>query len=209
MKPLFKSKISLWASILALVVIIGVGATLAYLSASDSRLTNTFSLAEVDTEINEDLTDGNKTVTVKNVGKSPVYIRARLMVSGIDPENVIISSDENATAQPGQVVLVMPNLTNTDTKGIGWQQTDSSALDNFYYFKQVVYGSKTGATPSGTPTETSALLKKVVFADDLKTKDFLDNFSVTVYHESVLAQDTTKDTADAIEAVFESAQATP
>ena len=29
MKPLFKSKISLWASILALVVIIGVGVTMA------------------------------------------------------------------------------------------------------------------------------------------------------------------------------------
>lgn len=203
MKPLFKTKRALWSTILALVMVIGVGATLAYLSASDSRLTNTFSLAEVDTEINEDLTSGNKTVTVENVGKSPVYIRARLMVSGIDPENVIISSDENATAQPGKVVLVMPNVED-------WEQADKSKPDNFYYFKQVVYGNRDDATPKGTPTETSALLQKVVIADNLKTdEDFLKDFSVTVYHESVLAQDTTKDTADAIEAVFESAQATP
>lgn len=203
MKPLFKTKRALWSTILALVMVIGVGATLAYLSASDSRLTNTFSLAEVDTEINEDLTSGNKKVTVENVGKSPVYIRARLMVSGIDPKNVIISSDENATASDGQVVLVMPNVT------ANWEQADKSTPDNFYYFKQVVYGSKTGATPpcpDGGLTETSALLQKVVIADNLKTdEDFLKDFSVTVYHESVLAQDTTKNTAAAIEDVFESA----
>lgn len=208
MKPLFKTKRALLSTILALVLVIGVGATLAYLSAADARLTNTFSLAEVDTEIKEDLTDGNKTVTVKNVGKSPVYIRARLMVSGIDPANVIVSNNkqydaENATAPAGKVVLYMPNVT-TD-----WQQADISKPDNFYYYKGVVYGGAEDATPEGNPIETSALLQKVVFADDLKTEDFLKQFSVTVYHESVLAQDTTKNTAADIEAVFKSAKTTP
>lgn len=208
MKPLFKTKRALLSTILALVLVIGVGATLAYLSAADARLTNTFSLAEVDTEINEDLTDGNKTVTVENVGKSPVYIRARLMVSGIDPANVIVSNDkrydaENATAPEGKVVLYMPNVT-TD-----WQQADISKPDNFYYYKGVVYGGAEDATPKGKPIETSALLQKVVFANDLKTEDFLKQFSVTVYHESVLAQDTTKNTAADIEAVFNSAKTTP
>ena len=209
MKPLFKTKRALLSTILALVLVIGVGATLAYLSATDARLTNTFSLAEVDTEIKEDLTNGNKTVTVKNVGKSPVYIRARLMVSGIDPANVIVSNDkqydaENATAPEGKVVLYMPNVT-TD-----WQQADNSKPDNFYYYKGVVYGGAEDATPKGKPTETSALLKKVVFADDLaKNKDFLDQFSVTVYHESVLAQDTSLKDASKIEDVFNSAKTTP
>ena len=203
MKPLFKTKRALLSTILALVLVIGVGATLAYLSAADARLTNTFSLAEVDTEINEDLTDGNKTVTVKNVGKSPVYIRARLMVSGIDPKKVKIVSSEPTEKEPGTVYLVMPNVT-TD-----WQQADNSKPDNFYYYKGVVYGGAEDATPEGNPIETSALLQKVVFADDLKTEDFLKQFSVTVYHESVLAQDTTKNTAADIEAVFKSAKTTP
>lgn len=205
MKPLFKSKISLWASILALVVIIGVGATLAYLSASDSRLTNTFSLAEVDTEINEDLTSGNKTVTVENVGKSPVYIRARLMVSGIDPTKVQIVSTEPDEKANGTVYLVMPYVTADWDLATG--NGANQYTDNFYYYKGVVYGGAEDATPSGkTPTETSALLKKVVIADDLVAQEgFLDKFSVTVYHESVLAQDTTKNTAAAIEDVFESA----
>lgn len=202
MKPLFKTKRALLSTILALVLVIGVGATLAYLSAADARLTNTFSLAEVDTEIKEDLTDGNKTVTVKNVGKSPVYIRARLMVSGIDPKQVVIVSSEPTEKATGTVYLVMPNVT-TD-----WQQADNSKPDNFYYYKGVVYGGAEDATPEGNPIETSALLQKVVFANDLKTEDFLKQFSVTVYHESVLAQDTSLKDASKIEAVFDSAKTT-
>lgn len=203
MKPLFKTKRALLSTILALVLVIGVGATLAYLSAADARLTNTFSLAEVDTEIKEDLTNGNKTVTVKNVGKSPVYIRARLMVSGIDPDKIQIVSSEPTEKTSGTVYLVMPNVT------ANWEQADNSKLDNFYYYKGVVYSSAADATPSGqTPTETSALLEKVVFAEDLKTEDFLKYFSVTVYHESVLAQDTSLEDASAIEAVFNNAKTT-
>ena len=203
MKPLFKTKRALLSTILALVLVIGVGATLAYLSAADARLTNTFSLAEVDTEIKEDLTDGNKTVTVKNVGKSPVYIRARLMVSGIDPKQVVIVSSEPTEKALGTVYLVMPNVT------ANWERANDTKPDNFYYYKGVVYGGAEDATPKGKPIETSALLQKVVFANDLKTEDFLKQFSVTVYHESVLAQDTTKNTAADIEAVFNSAKTTP
>lgn len=208
MKPLFKTKRALLSTILALVLVIGVGATLAYLSAADARLTNTFSLAEVDTEIKEDLTDGNKTVTVKNVGKSPVYIRARLMVSGIDPKKVEIVPIEPDTKEAGTVYLVMPNVTQDWDLVAG--NGDSHYTDNFYYYKGVVYSSATDATPSGkTPTETSALLQKVVFANDLKTEDFLKQFSVTVYHESVLAQDTSLEDASEIEAVFKVAKTTP
>ena len=204
MKPLFKTKRALLSTILALVLVIGVGATLAYLSAADARLTNTFSLAEVDTEIKEDLTDGNKTVTVKNVGKSPVYIRARLMVSGIDPKQVVIVSSEPTEKALGTVYLVMPNVT------ANWEQANDTKPDNFYYYKGVVYGGAEDATPKGNPIETSALLQKVVFADDLaKNKDFLDQFSVTVYHESVLAQDTSLKDASAIKDVFDSAKTTP
>lgn len=209
MKPLFKTKRALLSTILALVLVIGVGATLAYLSAADARLTNTFSLAEVDTEIKEDLTNGNKTVTVKNVGKSPVYIRARLMVSGIDPKQVKIVSSEPTEKELGTVYLVMPNVTQDWDLVAG--NGDSHYTDNFYYYKGVVYSSAADATPSGkTPTETSALLQKVVFADDLaKNKDFLKQFSVTVYHESVLAQDTSLKDASAIEDVFNTAKTTP
>ena len=93
MKPLFKSKISLWASILALVMIIGVGATLALMSSSSNSVTNSFSVADIDTEIEEKgLTEGNKQVSIKNYGPSDAYVRARIMVSGVNPENVKIVS---------------------------------------------------------------------------------------------------------------------
>lgn len=204
MKLFLKSKRALLSTILALVLVIGVGATLAYLYASDALLTNTFSLAEVDTEINEDLTDGNKTVTVKNVGKSPAYVRARLMVSGIDPENIEIVAAEPTETESGKVYLVMPNVTGDWALENGG---GSAYTDGFYYYKRVLYGGAADATPSGTPTETSPLLQKVVFADDLKEDgEFLEQFSVTVYHESVLAQDTSLTDPAAIANVFAASQ---
>ena len=60
-------------------------------------LTNTFAMAEVDTEISEDITEGNKTVTIENKGDSAVYVRARILVSGVNPENVTISSVEETS----------------------------------------------------------------------------------------------------------------
>ena len=88
MKPLFKSKISLWASVLALVMIIGVGATLALMASPSNSVTNSFSAADIDTEIDETLTGGNKQVSIKNYGPSDAYVRARIMVSEIGRAHV-------------------------------------------------------------------------------------------------------------------------
>lgn len=71
-----------------LVAVVAVGGTLAYLYATDSPLLNTFALAEVHTEIEEPESDtaANKTATVVNTGESPVYVRARVVISGADAE---------------------------------------------------------------------------------------------------------------------------
>lgn len=71
-----------------LVAVVAVGGTLAYLYATDSPLLNTFALADVHTEIDEPDTDvaENKDPKVQNVGKSPVYVRARVVISGADAE---------------------------------------------------------------------------------------------------------------------------
>lgn len=80
-KPMIRILLSL-----LLVVVVAVGGTLAYLTATDSPLLNTFTLAEVETEIVEDgSTSADKSAVVKNTGKSPVYVRARVVVSGVDP----------------------------------------------------------------------------------------------------------------------------
>ena len=184
MKPLFKSKISLWASVLALVVIIGVGATLALMSSASNSVTNSFTAADIDTEIEEVLTDGNKMVSIKNYGPSDAYVRARIMVSGVNPENVEIVSEEPAEGDVAAdtVYLVMQNNGTGDKQ---WTKEDSDTngnySDDFYYYL--------GVLEANNPSKNSSanLLEKVVLGKDLQGEDFLNTFSVTIYHESVLA----------------------
>lgn len=179
MKPLFKSKISLWASVLALVVIIGVGATLALMASPSNSVTNSFSAADIDTEIEENLAGGNKEVSIHNYGPSDAYVRARIMVSGVNPKNVKIVSAAPETPDADKVYLVMQNNGNENGK---WTKevanSNDTYSDDFYYYLDVL-----------TKDESSKnLLEKVVLGKTLaEDQDFLNTFSVTIYHESVLA----------------------
>lgn len=203
MKPLFKSKISLWASILALVVIIGVGATLALMSSSSNAVTNSFTAADIDTEIEEVLTDGNKQVSITNNGPSDAYVRARIMVSGVNPENVKIVSAAPETPDADKVYLVMQNNGNENGK---WTKevanSNDTYSDDFYYYL--------GVLEANNPSKNSSanLLEKVVLGKDLQGEDFLNTFSVTIYHESVLAINKTVDLAT-VKAAFDAAQPNP
>ena len=213
MKPLFKTKRMFIATLLALAMMVAVGATLALMASTSNSVTNTFAAAQVETEIDEDLTNNNKKVTIENTGKSPVYVRARIMVSGVDPENIVIVSEEGegadhykvedgeyylaGTPEAGKLYLIMPNVTE------GWEQaTGATGKDDYYYYKEVLPGKE----ESGRTYSTSSLLEKVVVGSGLATQLKDDpNFSVTVYHESVLAIDTTKNTANGIAQAFSDA----
>lgn len=199
MKPLFKSKISLWASVLALVVIIGVGATLALMSSSSNAVTNSFTAADIDTEIEEKgLTEGDKQVSIKNYGPSDAYVRARIMVSGVNPANVEIVAQEPTTVEANKVYLVMQNNGTGDKQ---WTKEDSDTngnySDDFYYYLDVL-----------TKDESSKnLLKKVVLGSNLQGEDFLNTFSVTIYHESVVATNQPQTiTIDTVLGVFNAAE---
>lgn len=194
MKPLFKSKISLWASVLALVVVIGIGATLALMASPSNSVTNSFSAADIDTEIEENITDGNKQVSIKNYGPSDAYVRARIMVSGVKPENVKIVDTEpvEGTVEADKVYLVMEN------PGLWVQDPNATAKGDFYYYLGVLAKDQ----------KSENLLEKVVLGSNLQGKEFLDTFSVTIYHESVLAINKTAD-LETIKAAFDAAQPNP
>lgn len=202
MKPLFKSKISLWASVLALVIVIGVGVTMALSAVNSNLVNNTFAVADIDTEIEEKgLTEGDKQVSIKNHGPSDAYVRARIMVSGVNPENVEIVSEEpvEGDVAADTVYLVMQNNGTGDKQ---WTKEDSDTngnySDDFYYYLDVL-----------TKDESSKnLLKKVVLGKDLQGEDFLNTFSVTIYHESVLAIDKTANLAT-VKDSFDAAQPNP
>ena len=195
MKPLFKTKRMLTATLLALVMMVAVGATLALMASTSNSVTNTFAAAQVETEIEEDGLDmGNKEVTIVNNGKSPVYVRARIMVSGVAESQVAIVGSETEATDQNKVYLVMENQSQ-------WQQADASAKDNYYYYLNVLEPNQ----------RTSELLTKVVIpGKDLRTKlkEMGEKFSVTVYHESVLAIGDEPEepiTADYVENAFETA----
>lgn len=198
MKPLFKSKRMLTATLLALVMMVAVGATLALMASTSNQVTNTFAAADVDTEIEEVLTDGNKQVSIKNHGPSDAYVRARIMVSGVNPANVVIVASEEEIEAPeaNKVYLVMKN------QDLWVQDTAATAKDDFYYYL--------GVLEANNPSKNSSanLLEKVVLGKDLQGEDFLNTFSVTIYHESVLAINKTVDLAT-VKAAFDAAQPNP
>ena len=168
MKKIFSLKSKLLVSLLAVALVVGVGTTIAYLQATTGLLTNTFAMAEVDTEIGEDITDGNKIVTIENKGDSAVYVRARILVSGVNRTNVLIKNEQQDSVGSDQVVLVMPN-------NQGWE---SVKLDQLYDGSFIYYTQK---LESGT--STGPLLQKVQVGEKVN----LETFSVTITHESVLA----------------------
>lgn len=186
MKRIFGAKTRLLVSVLALVCILAVGGTLALLYASDGSLTNRFTLAQVDTEIQETTTEGNKTVTILNTGASDAYVRARILVSGLPEEKVEVVNEKPGTVDANTLYLVMKNQDK-------WQQLTGTGKSDWYYYCQVLRSEG----------QTSSLLSEVVFGDNLKDK--LDSITVTITHESVLAQPANKDTPVDIKGVFDAA----
>lgn len=149
-----------------LVAVILVGGTMAYLFATDSPLINTFKLAHVDTEIEENPQEGteaNKEPYVTNTGSSPVYIRAKAVVVTQEGSPVAVSND--------QVKFEY----NTST----W--TENPDEDGYYYYKQILQPRKSAVEEF---PKTDALFTGLT-VDPTVSEDAL--FSVVVYHESVLA----------------------
>lgn len=196
----FKFRISLWASILALVLVVGVGATVALMSAGSNSVTNQFTVAAIDTEIKENLTGGSKEVSIKNYGPSDGYVRARIMVSGVkatdpfgDPADNMVQwvtqeqASETLANVDNKVYIVFDQavLNPLECQQGKWcvSGEQGSALDQsngwFYYYGVLKAGKS-----------TPKLIKKVQLSKNLEEdKDFLKDFSVTIYHESVVAID--------------------
>ena len=196
MKHFIKAQAKLLVTVLTLVVVLGIGATVAYLHDTTDPVTNTFDPAQLDTKIEETVgTDGTKQVMITNTGKSDAYVRARIMVSGIDPQDVVIAA-QGTSAEKGKILLVMPNA----GVGANWQRVDEPTSktysDAWYYFCNELPGSN-NATQAKQRT-TSALLEKVYFGEGVNA----DEITITITHESVLAIPSGEKDPAKIEAVF-------
>ena len=175
MKRIFGAKSKLLVSILMVLCIMTVGSTMAYLFATSDLLKNTFSSAELDTGIIDVETEAGKTVSITNKGKSPAWVRARLLVSGIAPDDVVILQNASTSVENDQIGLVMPYRLEGRWENV----TNYSALmadDGWIHY--------TSPVPSGGVT--GKLLEGVVFGEGVDP----NTITITVTHESVLALDT-------------------
>lgn len=114
---------------LLLVAALCVGGTLAYLKASDSPVTNTFTLADIHTHIEEGEggNEQSKVVSLTNPSTStgPVWIRARVLVSsGTAAVNFVAAAPETKAENTIYVVI-----------GSDWTKNDT---DGYYYYKNLV-----------------------------------------------------------------------
>lgn len=200
MKHFIKAQAKLLVTVLTLVVVLGIGATVAYLHDTTDPVTNTFDPAQLDTKIEETVdTNGTKNVVIANTGKSNAYVRARIMVSGIAPSDVEITTNSAATqesATAGKVLLVMPQANGV------WKKSSGNSLnysDAWYYFCQELPGTNKVPDPDANgDRKTEPLLEKVYFGDGVNANDI----TITITHESVLAIPGGKELPAEIEAVF-------
>ena len=195
MKHFMKAQAKLLVTVLTLVVVLGIGATVAYLHDTTDPVANRFDPAELNTKIEETVdTDGTKNVVIANTGKSNAYVRARIMVSGIDPQDVVIASSGSG-ASAGKILLVMP-YAGADAE---WQRVRESTTysDAWYYFCEELPG--TNEQPKNeAERKTEPLLAKVYFGEGVNASEI----TITITHESVLAIPGGHTTADGIEGVF-------
>lgn len=91
-KPLFM------IAAFALVVALSIGLTSAFLTAKTGGLTNTFTPGSVTCQVEEDFEDNAKSsITVKNTGNVPAYIRVAVVANTVDDEgNIIGAADVSA-----------------------------------------------------------------------------------------------------------------
>ncbi len=155
MKSLLKKKNVLIALLAVLLIGTGVAATLAYLSSETPTLTNTFTVGNVTTKIEEefkpvdyDLYDKNP--KVRNTGENDCYVRVRVVCS---PENAL-------------------ELLKKDT--VNWEEKDG-----YFYYKSILK-----APGEGVPGDvTTPIFEQVQVKED--KIDEIDGFEVTVYQEAV------------------------
>lgn len=160
-KPIVKTLLSV-----LLVAVVLVGGTMAYLLASDHSILNTFQLAKVSTEIEEEgSTKADKAAMVANNSEtSAVYVRAKVVVSSenVDPSLITVKDEQYNTSNDP----LDPEQENTPY----WEDGG----DGFYYYNAILQ--------PGTSTE--ALFTGVTIDSGVPETA---TFSVGVYQESVLA----------------------
>lgn len=110
-----------------LILVCGVGGTLAYLATQTAQVQNTFEPAYVRSEVNETFDNKVKSnVTIKNTGNVSAYIRAAIVVTWKDAEG-----------------RTMPQVPGTDDYEMATGSEWTKVGDYYYYNKSVAADAST------------------------------------------------------------------
>ena len=108
---------------LCLIFALAVGTTVALLVAHTNAVTNTFTAAESEIKIKEDVENGKKSsIQVENIGTATSYVRVKLVMNWV-------SDDENNQTISSEPVGITPEI-NTDDWFFG--------TDGIYYYRKPV-----------------------------------------------------------------------
>lgn len=156
MKKYLNRKVVSLATTILFILLAVAGTTFAYYSDATASVSNSVSVGSVETEIVEQVDEfGKKNVTIKNVGKSDCYIRAR-----------ITKNPENAPVE-----IVGLNLTDWELHA-----------DGFYYYKQKV--SPTAPQNFTTPLFTGYEITDVDNFIPFEITIYQEAVQAAVYDES-------------------------
>ncbi len=85
------NKIATMAAAIVLVMLVSIGGTLAWRTEQSKAVTNHFTAATADIDIQEEVENNvKKKVTVVNTGSSPVHVRVAVVINCLDEKNNII-----------------------------------------------------------------------------------------------------------------------
>lgn len=167
-RELPRSKRGLTALVaLALILCCAVGGTVAWLATATGPVTNTFTPAKVETEIEEKTDDGVKeNVRIHNKGDIPVYVRAAIIVNWVDKD--------------GNIYPQKPEKVTDYTIEIGdkWEESNG-----FYYYESVV-GVKNPQNPDATGVTEALIVRCVPVKDNAPDGYYLQ---VTILAEAIQA----------------------
>lgn len=140
-----------WVVVLCLVLLVavGAGATLAYFHLASGPVINTFQAGSAGAQVNETFNGSTKeAITVTNSGKSPVYVRLRLVSYYEDAQGNVLPQDSPAVSF---------------TLGENWK-----AVGSYYYYTQPLAAGAATADLLGSDVTMTAGQVIEVLADTVQ-----------------------------------------
>lgn len=175
---------------LALATAVTVGGTLAWLTAHTDSVTNTFTMGNVDPDVEEsfDPDAGTKSeIKVTNNGSVEAYVRVALVFSWRDGENVTPGQYENGNQPNGDIVAGTP-VEGTDYNFVPENTSDwIKGSDGYYYYKYPVKPNTNEASDDPSEGSQTKSLGTIEVIGE-KAKEY--NLDVQVLADSIQSKPT-------------------